>query len=339
MADEEYKKPSGGSRQMSARNRKRRIESRDLSGPPPDDLPQDDLSSEDDESERVPEPSPAPVQEQRPAMPPAKQRPRRRSPAERFPPIPTENSGAATTRSRSDRPAPVPGRTRFGCRDLVAVIFVLGTIAAGGYFLYIWNNPYSPLNPLSPPVPPPLVVSETPQPTATATATSTRTPRPTATFTPLAAGFEALTSTVDQQATPDLTLTLLAGTPSATPPPPPFALIRSGIVRMSNVNAEGCDFLGIAGSVVDFDGKPLNGYVIWITGEDIDNRLVSGSDNTYGAGGFLLPVGTEPEIRPFAAMLLAPDGVTQLSEPYTFLTSDICEFNITVLRFIQVGDF
>ncbi|MCA9905756.1 MAG: hypothetical protein KC547_17995, partial [Anaerolineae bacterium] len=61
--------------------------------------------------------------------------------------------------------------------------------------------------------------------------------------------------------------------------------------------------------------------------------------NTYGAGGFLLPVGTEPEIRPFAAMLLAPDGLTPLSEPYTFLTSDICEFNITVLRFIQVEEF
>ncbi|MCA9909160.1 MAG: hypothetical protein KC519_10970, partial [Anaerolineae bacterium] len=306
-------------------------------GQPPDDLPQDVLPEEDDESEPEAESSSPPVQEQRSAILPAKQQSRRRPAAERFPPIPTEQSDTSPTRSRPAQPA--PGRARFGCRDLVALVFILGAIAAGGYFIYIWNNPYSPLNPLSPPVPPPVVVSETPLPTATATATLTRTPRPTASFTPLAAGFEALTSTVDPQATPDLTLTLLAGTPSATPPPPPFALIRSGIVRMSNVNTEGCDFLAIAGSVVDFDGKPLNGYVIWITGEDIDNRLVSGSDNTYGAGGFLLPVGTEPEIRPFAAMLLAPDGLTPLSEPYTFLTSDICEFNITVLRFIQVEEF
>ncbi|MCC6614461.1 MAG: hypothetical protein IT320_13355 [Anaerolineae bacterium] len=346
MADDKEKKPSsGGTRRSSPRERKRRIEARDLS-PTPEETPQADESSSDVEEVEVPQPEeaapvPDPVPEESAAPPPPPVRPPRRKPAaERFPPIPVEKPAASRAKqSVRQQPAAAPRRRGFGCRDVVAFLFALAALVAAGYFIYIWNNPYSPLNPLSPPVPPPVVVSETPLPTATFTATATSTTRPTATFTPLPAEAIVATATLDPQFTPDLTLTLLAGTPSATPPPPPFALIRSGIVRMSNAGTEGCDYLGIAGSVVDFDGKALNGYVIWITGEDIDERLISGSNNTYGAGGFLLPVGTEPEIKPFAVLLLAPDGVTEVSEPYTFLTSNICEYNVTVLRFVQVEDF
>jgi hypothetical protein len=136
--------------------------------------------------------------------------------------------------------------------------------------------------------------------------------------------------------TPDLTQTLLAGTPSATPLPPPFALLRTGVVFTTSV--QGCNYLGIAGSVVDFDGRPLNGYTVWITGETVDSRLVSGSDNLYGAGGFLLQVGTTPEIRPFAIQVLSADGTQPLSGPYTFLSRDACEYNVALVRFVQVGE-
>jgi hypothetical protein len=43
-------------------------------------------------------------------------------------------------------------------------------------------------------------------------------------------------------------------------------------------------------------------------------------------------------VLPFAAQVLAQDGVTALSEPYTFLTRDVCEYNIALVRFVQVAD-
>jgi GT2 family glycosyltransferase len=112
----------------------------------------------------------------------------------------------------------------------------------------------------------------------------------------------------------------------------PFPLVYTS-------NAEGgCDYSGIAGSVTGFEGQPLNGYIVWITGEEIDSRLTSGSDNTYGAGGFNLQVGTSAAVRAYAAQLLAPDGVTPLSEPFTFLSREACEFNIALVRFVQIRE-
>jgi hypothetical protein len=218
-------------------------------------------------------------------------------------------------------------------------LFGLLTCGAIAWFAYIWNNPYSPLNPLSPPILPPVVVSETPLPTATSSPTPRPTAVPSATFTPLPIDqINAPVGSTVSAGTPDLTLTLLAGTPSATPPPPPFALLRTGIVYTTHAGTEGCAYSGIAGSVVDFDGQPLNGYTVWITGETVDSRLITGSSNFYGAGGFLLQVGDTAETKPYAAQVLAQDGITPLSEPVTFLTRDVCEFNVALVRFVQVRE-
>ncbi len=334
MADERDQ-GAGGVRRVSPRDRKSKIDARDLSFPP-DSLPQEPRSdveetqpySEAHEPEPLPPPKPARTS-------------RSEARAERFPPLPDQERPPARPQRRRVQPAAAARRRRGSpWRDAIALLFILGALAAGAYFIFIWNNPYSPLNPLAPPLPPPVIVSETPLPTSTPTVTLTHTPRPTATFTALPAEQIApLPATIDPLATPDATLTLLAGTPSATPPPPPFALIRSGILFRANASTAGCRFAGIAGSVVDFDGRPLNDYIVWVTGEAIDSRLLSGSDNTYGAGGFLIQVAEEPVAQPFAVQLLAPDGVTPLSEPYTFLTRDVCEYNVALVRFIQVREF
>ncbi|MDX2137722.1 MAG: hypothetical protein SF123_06470 [Chloroflexota bacterium] len=353
MADEQN---SGGNvRRVSARDRKRRIEPRDLSFPP-DDLPSEPFDTRDDVA--TPDESPAASSstdasvgttypssasdtvsaKAAPASPTPSPRKRPPQPG-RFPPIPEVDNPQLNARPRAAAPAaPVRKRRRFGLRDVVALLFALATCGVVAYFVYIWQNPYSLLNPLAPPVLPPLVVTETPTPTPTNTATATATRRPTATFTPLpAAALTDLPGSTTVAGTPDLTLTLLAGTPSATPPPPPFVVRPFPLVYTSNAQG-GCDYSGIAGSVTGFEGQPLNGYIVWITGEEIDSRLTSGSDNTYGAGGFNLQVGTSTAVRAYAAQLLAPDGVTPLSEPFTFLSREACEFNIALVRFVQVRE-
>jgi hypothetical protein len=319
MADEFGSDKKANKRKIDARERKRRIEARDL--------PE---SYEDDERATTE----LPAAERTPAAPPAPRR-RRADDEERFPALPDE----ARRQRRKPAPAPQPTPRRgFPFRDLIAGLFIVACIGVGVYFVYIWQNPYSPLNPLAPPLLPPLVVSETPLPPPTATDTPRPTARPSATFTPLPLDQIAPAATDGLPTTPDLTATLLAGTPSATPPPPPFALLRNRPLYIGNAGAEGCSYSGIAGSVVDFEGQPLNGYTVWMTGEEVDSRLVSGSNNLYGAGGFLLQVGTTAEERPYAAQVLAADGVTPLSEPYTFLTRATCDNNVVLVRFVQVGE-
>ncbi len=320
MAEEFGSGKKADKRKVDARARKRRIESRDL--PPAsqdaDEHPTSELSAAPDE-----------------AAPPPPRR-RTRPDEERFPALPDEQRRA---RKPAPRTATLPRRRGFPCRDLIAGLFILATLGLAVYFVYIWQNPYSPLNPLAPPLLPPLVVSQTPLPPPTETATPRPTARPSATFTPLPLDQIApVVPTEGIAGTPDLTATLLAGTPSATPPPPPFALLRDRALYIANAGTEGCSYSGIAGSVVDFEGQALNGYTVWITGEEVDTRLVSGSNNLYGAGGFLVQVGTSAEERPFAAQVLAADGVTPLSEPYTFLTRAACDNNVVLIRFVQVAD-
>jgi hypothetical protein len=318
MAEEFGSGQKPDKRKIDARERKRRIESRNL---PP---------NSQDMDERATSEMPAAEDD----LPISQPRKRRTSEEERFPALPDEQR---RPRRQSQRAAPPP-RRGFPCRDLIAVFFILAALGLAGYFVYIWLNPYSPLNPLAPPLLPPLVVSQTPLPPPTETPTPRPTARPTATFTPLPIDQIAPVATQGTPGTPDLTATLFAGTPSATPPPPPFALLRDRALYIANAGSEECSYSGIAGSVVDFDGQPLNGYTVWITGEEVDTRLVSGSNNLYGAGGFLVQVGTRAEERPFAAQVLAADGVTPLSEPYTFLTRATCDNNVALIRFVQIGD-
>jgi hypothetical protein len=52
---------------------------------------------------------------------------------------------------------------RGGCLyNLITLLFLLGSVALIVYFALIWVDPYSALNPLSPPTPLPLVVTATP---------------------------------------------------------------------------------------------------------------------------------------------------------------------------------
>jgi len=74
--------------------------------------------------------------------------------------------------------------------NLLTIVVLLATLAAGGFLLWIYLNPTSALNPLPPPTPvglapvdpatplPSETPSPQPSPTLTATITTTPTPRP-----------------------------------------------------------------------------------------------------------------------------------------------------------------
>jgi hypothetical protein len=121
------------------------------------------------------------------------------------------------------------------------------------------------------PMPPP--ATWTPQPTRTPEPTpttrpprATRTPRPTVFFTPI------------PSETP---------TPSATVHPWPFKLVDDGIAFQRYPFSSECNWLGIAGEVVDPEGEPIVGIAVVLNGGGLQNVVTqSGQASNYAPSGW-----------------------------------------------------
>lgn len=236
------------------------------------------------------------------------------------------------------RPAPPARRDTGGSRttvNLIALFFLLASCGAIVYFAFLWNNYMSPLNPLAPPTPMPLVITATltqtltPEPSATLTPSPTVTPSPvptdapTATFTPVF---------LDALETPS---SLGLGTPEGTDDVSNyrFALQNNRVIYITNPDARGgCNWSSIAGSVMNADGSALNGYGVRIAGDGIDQTVATGSAPGFGPGGFEVQLGTAAKDARYVAQLLDPQGIA-VSPVYTVETSSDCALNIAALRF------
>lgn len=233
-------------------------------------------------------------------------------PEERFPPL---NPADETP---DEAPPPSPRRPTW-LYNLVAILFALATIGLLAYFSVLWVDPYHPLNPLPPYTPLPIIITATFQP-ATATPIPSLTPSPvvmTPTFTPIPAA-------------------ALPATMTFTPAAFPFTLADAGIEYVANTNDSGCDWLGIAGTVVDLQGEGVVDYSIRVRSQEgeLNATLATGGAPDIGPGGFELKLGDKPELAPFIVQLLGPDG-SPVSEEYLVVTSDQCDQNLTVVHFAQ----
>jgi hypothetical protein len=245
-------------------------------------------------------------------------------PRDRFPPLPEEYERYAPVQQRPRTQPPPPPRKRSGAAyNLLTVLFLLSSCGLTAYFAFLWRNPYSALNMFPPFTPPPIIVSETYIPTITYTPSETPTPIPT-----------------------DTPLPTITPTPPPTEPPEPvveataapgfaFALQGGRAIFVTNPDGRGgCNWSSIAGTVADANGQALNGYQIRILGEAINETVISGTAPGYGPGGFELQVGNEAVDAEFAVQLLDPAG-TPVSDVITTTTNSRCDWNISVLRFIQ----
>lgn len=227
--------------------------------------------------------------------------------AERFPPVKPETA---------PRPKPQSSARRRGIawQDMVAIIFFFLTFAAAAWMLIVWQNPHSPLNPFAPPTP--FIVVTATLPLAAPEDTS-EDPliAPTASFTPL----------VD----------FLTPAQRATESPYVFALSEPGILYAPNGNGRGCDWASIAGTVSGLQGEALDGYAVQITGEALDDRVFSGTTNTFGPGGFELFLNGVPQQGQYTVQLFSPAGAP-LSDKMSVTTSSQCEQNVVIINFIQL---
>lgn len=167
------------------------------------------------------------------------------------------------------------------------------------------------------------VPSWTPQPSPTRRPTDTpkpptptRTPRPTVRFT--------LEPTETE-------------TPTATIHPYPFKLSEEGIQYMRYFFGSTCDWLGIAGEVVDQEGEPVNDIAIVLNGGGLQNVVqYSGSRPDYAPSGWEHFLDNKVKEGTFTVQLY--NQGQPVSELVEVRTRRDCRSNLVYLVFEQVWE-
>jgi hypothetical protein len=221
--------------------------------------------------------------------------------AERFPRL-TYDSPVQPEPSRQAKvakPRRNPGDWR---HNVVALLFLIATVALAGVYTWLWQNPYNPDNPLA------LAtdfyfVTETPAPTTAAVAEATE---DALAFIPSVGGL-------------------------------PFAIAEPGVTYTAN-STDDCDWASIGGTVTGLQGEPLDGYRVSITDADDPGRLdvgvFSGAVLSFGPGGFEYILGNAPRAGRYDVQLLSAAGVP-LSDEIRITTRATCEENVAIINFVQ----
>ena len=231
-----------------------------------------------------------------------------------------------------------------GIWDILTIVVLLITLCIGIVFLTIFTNPASAWNPFPPveysaPVEEPtqILPTETWTPIPTLEATTTNTPIPTITIAPTntPALLVPPTNTPKPTATPTLTKA-----PTLTPTPKaPFSFGDPVYVASTIMHPEqGCNWLGVGGTVDDQNNSPIVGIVIRLTGrldgKNIDMTNLSGINLEYGKSGFEFFLGTVPlNSRDDLYVQLLDQAGLPLSERVYINTYNDCEKNLVLVRF------
>lgn len=219
---------------------------------------------------------------------------------------------------------------------MFSILALATAVCLAGYFIILFFNPRLSINPLPPnranPYAPPTFTITPIKLEATWTATVVN-----ITITP------TLLPTFTLQASPTgFSLVPATKTPSPTnTPKAPFSAdapqpIES--VLISHLQAAGCNWQGVGGSVLDANNSDIVGMVLRITGtyngKSVSMTTVSGVSPDYGRSGFEFMLGTVPiESRDLIYLQLLDQAGLPLSENIYLDTFNDCEKNLVLVRF------
>ena len=229
--------------------------------------------------------------------------------------------------------------------NILTVLALLAAVIVGVLFLIIFLKPQSSLNPFPPAalpttykfaiatstptyIPPPLTWT----PTATSLPTITPTPRPThtprPTYTP--PGLPTMTPTQEVVVTSDFSFVVQEGNPVA--------------ISSSAFHPEiGCNWMGVAGQVLDMSGQAVTGVIIQIGGT-LEGRTfamqttMTGLAQQYGDSGYEFTVADRPiaSNRTLWVQLLDQSSSIAMSEKIYLETYGLCDKNLIIVSFKQV---
>jgi hypothetical protein len=214
----------------------------------------------------------------------------------------------------------------------------------GIVFLLVFVNPNISFNPFPPPTLPVIAELDTPTPTpqdvlpptwtptATPVSTATNTPEPTLTPVPVQDNQENNPPAGgNDQNLGDMPVALHEGSPQYIP----AASFHPDL---------GCNWLGVAGQVIDINGAPVQGLIVelggTLDGENIGNPTVlqaTGLARAYGEAGYEMKLADDPLDSSGTLWIQVLDQAgLPLSEKIYFYTFDDCQKNLIIIYFKQV---
>ncbi len=224
----------------------------------------------------------------------------------------------------------MPKGCRAGFLNFTAMVFLGLSVVSLGWVVEVALNPYGRLNPFPPPTPVAAVALpsetptsdsriDTPSPSWTATPADTETPTPLPTITPSASP------------------TLLAPTVTPWPSPTRSAFTYTAAITYQVHPVQLCDWMGVAGTVTDLQGRHALGTFVHIWGlGGIDETVVAGANPSYGASGWEVRLGRAQIVGNWNIQLIAsPDAKVFLSDAYTISMPGDCKRNLAFVRFQQ----
>jgi hypothetical protein len=232
-------------------------------------------------------------------------------------------------------------RKRSGLWNVLTVLTLLATAVLFYYFLSLYRNPRIFLNPFPPEPSPTVFFTVTPTitpiqqpptwtPSVTIEPTASRTKAPTWT---IIAALISQTATMTPSITP---------TPTITRTPMPASAEIAYLPSTQIYPAKLCAWMGVGGTVVDLEGKPLLFYQVLLGGE-LDGVVVnqtpqlSGSALDYGESGFEFQLSDHPIASSQTLWIQLFDNSNKaLTEKIYFDTFDDCQKNLVKITFTRI---
>jgi hypothetical protein len=244
--------------------------------------------------------------------------------------------------------------------NIATIVVLIGTVVLGFLFLNVFINPASNLNPF-PPLPSPTLLQfptatitplhlpATWTPSPTIQPSDTPTPRPTYTLEPTFTPFylTPLKGTPTQTEIPTITFTptqteVVTPTTSPSPTGMPFAATVDYIASSTTYHPDaGCNWMGVAGQVVDKNNSPILYLTIHLGGtvgdKVVDYFSLSGTAPAYDPGGFEFILGNQPvaSTQTLWIQLLDQQKMPFTDKIYLDTFGD-CAKNLIMVRFKKV---
>lgn len=227
---------------------------------------------------------------------------------------------------------------------LSAYYFFAASLCLVGYFVMIYLNPQSSLNPLRPPQP--AAQTEAPAPTETILPTFSVLPSPTETAASVDAvtpDLPTLTPSVTNTFEPYPTATdvvLITNTPAPTAAALAHYTAQVGTPTYLPYSG-GCNGLYLAGNVIDLNGHPVAFIRVQVSGtlgeQQISLEALSGSNTSYSESGWEIKLSDQmiASTQSLSVALYAQGNPDPISDVVFFDTFSGCTENLVVVNFEQ----
>jgi len=226
--------------------------------------------------------------------------------------------------------------------NILTVVMLLGIFCLAFYFLTIFNNPHSLLNPFPPAVLPTLYQTITPTSTiipreATWTPTATIQPEPSRTKAPT---WTLLPQMITLSITPTSSVAPTEAPPTIPSTPFPASAAITYQASTEFYPDKNCDWLGVAGKVMGTDGTPLKVQEIQLggilDGKTISNLTLSGNATKYGLSGFEFVLSDHPIASTQTLWIQLLDNTAKpLTNKIYFDTYSDCTQNLVMVVFTK----